>query len=191
LTDPGAEAQITAPNPNPTLLPGWSLFNGATFNNSVAHSGSWSIELSGGGWAVPGAYQSFPAAPGQQFTMSGYGLTPTPLAPLAGGFPWTGLQISYFNAGGADIGTVETGGVGAYAPASAKITDADPANVWKYLTVTATAPAGAASVQVFAITLDSVPTTGFFDDLTLVPEPTTFALAGLGAAALLIFRRRS
>lgn len=27
-------------------------------------------------------------------------------------------------------------------------------------------------------------------NLTIVPEPTTFALAGLGAAALLIFRRR-
>jgi hypothetical protein len=28
-------------------------------------------------------------------------------------------------------------------------------------------------------------------DLSVIPEPTTFALAGLGAAALLIFRRRS
>ncbi len=33
-------------------------------------------------------------------------------------------------------------------------------------------------------------TTGFALDFVLVPEPSTFALAGLGAAALLIFRRR-
>jgi hypothetical protein len=32
----------------------------------------------------------------------------------------------------------------------------------------------------------------YFDDLaaTLIPEPTSLALPGLGAAALLIFRRR-
>jgi hypothetical protein len=39
----------------------------------------------------------------------------------------------------------------------------------------------------------SVPLSGSFGGMTLapIPEPSTFALAGLGAAALLIFRRRS
>ncbi|TAL01254.1 MAG: PEP-CTERM sorting domain-containing protein, partial [Verrucomicrobia bacterium] len=34
------------------------------------------------------------------------------------------------------------------------------------------------------------PLTAGFSMYTAVPEPTSFALAGMGAAALLIFRRR-
>jgi hypothetical protein len=188
LVDPGAEAQTVGV----TGYGGWTLFNGGVFANGPALSGAWSINLTGGGWAVPGAYQQFAASAGQQFTFSGFGLTPTPLLfPPANnpGFPWTGLQISFFNAGGTDIGTVETGGAGAYATAASKIEVGEPAGVWTPLTVTATAPVGTATIQVFAITLDSNPTTGYFDDLDLqlVPEPGTIGLVLTGLLGLVAF----
>ncbi|HEV2320316.1 MAG TPA: hypothetical protein VGV18_11230, partial [Verrucomicrobiae bacterium] len=43
LADPGFEGQVTAPNPNPTGVPGWANFGGATFSMTYAHSGSWSL----------------------------------------------------------------------------------------------------------------------------------------------------
>ena len=59
-------------------------------------------------------------------------------------------------------------------------------------TINFTAQAGTAFYQVGVFTVGAE--SGSFDlrdpSLTIVPEPTTFALAGLGAAALLIFRRR-
>jgi hypothetical protein len=67
--------------------------------------------------------------------------------------------------------------------------------------ITTSNPAGGPT-QVGFLILDHANTTGLgltpasfdFDSLSVivpVPEPTTFALAGLGTAALLIFRRRS
>jgi PEP-CTERM motif len=184
LTDPGAEGQVTSP----TLdgYNGWSLFNGAAFDNTQAHSGQWSIALNGGAWSVPGAYQQFAASAGQQFTLSGYGMVTNVLQDIGNpGFPWVGLQISYFNGLGIDIGTVETGGVGAYATPASKIEVGEPTG-WTFLTVTATAPAGAASVQVFGINLNGGGDAGWVDDLdlVLVPEPSTIALALTGMLGL-------
>jgi hypothetical protein len=188
LVDPGAEAQTISGSGNG--VGGWTLFNGMAFNNTVAHSGSWSIgTTAGGGWSVPGAYQQFTASPGQQFTLSGWGYVPTVLGPEGPtGFPWVGLQISYFN-GATDLGTVETGGAGAYSTPASKIGPGETAGVWKFLTVTATAPAGATSVQGFAIILDPVATTGYLDDMNmvLVPEPGTIGLALTGLLGLAAF----
>ena len=63
LVDPGAELEITAPNPNPTGLPGWSFFGGAGFLTTPnAHTGT-NVVLTpggGGGYSVPGAFQNIP-----------------------------------------------------------------------------------------------------------------------------------
>src|ERR1043166_4797191 len=122
LTDPGAENATSAPNPNPTSLPGWSFFNGAAFSSAFAHSGTNSLgDVGGGGFQVPGDYQQFAATAGQQFTMTGFALTPTA---IAGGANFGQLQITFFsgtNGTGTDIGTVETGGVGAKASAQVNI----------------------------------------------------------------------
>jgi len=189
LVDPGAEGQVVSGTANG--VGGWTLFNGAAFDNTQAHSGSWSVGLlSGGAWSVPGAYQQFPASAGQQFTFSGYCMVTNVLqfAPANNpGFPWIGLQISYFN-GGTDIGTVETGGIGAYATPASKIEVGEPAG-WTFLTVTATAPVGTTSIQVFPINLNANDNSGWADDLdlTLVPEPSTVGLALTGLLGLVAF----
>jgi hypothetical protein len=192
LVDPGAEGQVVGVSG----VGGWSLFNGAAFDNTQAHSGSWSVGMTGGAWSVPGGYQAFPASAGQQFTFSGWGMVLTPLqfAPANNpGFPWIGLQITYFN-GGIDIGTVETGGVGAYATPASKIEVGEPAG-WTFLTVTATAPVGTTSIQVFPINLNANGDPGWMDDmdLTLVPEPSSIGLALTGLLGLVAFvwKRRS
>lgn len=64
---------------------------------------------------------------------------------------------------------------------------------WRQFSVSGIAPAGTASVQARASFLDGVLQTGnpqsaFVDDFVLTPEPTSLALIGLGAVALL--RRR-
>jgi hypothetical protein len=188
LTDPGAENATTAPNPNPTSIPGWSFFNGAAFSSAFAHSGTNSLgDVGGGGFQVPGDYQQFAATAGQQFTMTGFALTPTA---IAGGANFGQLQITFFsgpNGTGSDIGTVETGGVGA--KASAQVNSTSPVGVWIPLSVTATAPAGAQSMQAFTIVIDQNATAVYFDDLTLdlIPEPSTIAMTLTGLLGLVAF----
>src|ERR1041384_7324641 len=161
LTDPGAENATSAPNPNPTSLPGWSFFNGANFSSAFARTGTNSLgDVGGGGFQVPGDYQQFAATAGQQFTMTGFALTPTA---IAGGANFGQLQITFFsgpNGTGSDIGTVETGGVGA--KASAQVNSTSPVGVWIPLSVTATAPAGAQSMQAFTIVIDPNATPVYF-----------------------------
>ena len=112
------------------------------------------------------------------------------------------LKIVFRDAGGVDLdgGTATIGTwVGPANPGaeSGTVTAATTAGTWNFLEVQAIAPAGTASAVFLALNvnqqLDGAVSKFYFDDLeaTLVPEPTTFALAGLGAAALLVFRRRS
>jgi hypothetical protein len=185
LLDPGFESG--------GVSSAWSTFNGGAFSMNFARSGSWSMLDSGGGsFSVPGSFETFATTAGSQYDLSGYGLAAT--APGTG-TSFGALQITYFsgpNGTGSNLGTVET------SPGNAKvsneITAASPLSVWIPLdTGIATAPAGAQSFQVFTIVVDQNPTAVYFDDLTLtqVPEPSSFALAGLGALSLFrILRRR-
>ena len=188
LTDPGAENATSAPNPNPTSLPGWSFFNGASFSTAFAHSGTNSLgDVGGGGFQVPGDYQQFAASAGQQYTMTGFALTP---AAIAAGANFGQLQITFFggpNGTGANLGTVETSP--GNAKASAQVNNLSPVGVWIPLNVTATAPAGTASMQAFTIVIDQNATAVYFDDLTLdlVPEPSTIGMAVAGLLGLVAF----
>jgi len=185
LTDPGFESGGTGSQ--------WNLFNGAAFSQTFAHSGTWSMEDNGhGGFGVPGSFQIFAAAPGNAFELTGFGLTPT----LPGtGTTFGALQITFFsgpNGTGSNLGTVET------SPGNAKVSNqinaTSPTSTWIALdTGTATAPAGSQSMEAFTIVVDQNAANVFFDDLTLtqVPEPSSFALVGLGALGLLARLRRS
>jgi hypothetical protein len=195
LVDPSAESQISTPNPATGYGQGWSFFNGATFSSAQAESGSWSIAEQGrGGYSVPGTYQQFAATAGQQFTMSGFGLT---TAALTGG-DFGLLQITYFsgaNGTGSNLGTVETSPGNADGSA-VQINGTSALNTWIPMSVTATAPTGSQSMQAFAITIDPVAMTApiYFDNMTLTataaPEPSTLALAGLGSLGMLSLLRR-
>ena len=191
LVDPGAELQTSTPNPATGYGQGWAFFNGATFSQTVAHSGTWSIaDVGAGGYTVPGAYQQFAAAAGQQFTMTGFGLTTAALTTGYGD-----LQITYWsgpNGTGSNLGTVETSPGNAYP--SAQINSGTPVNTWTALSVTATAPVGTQSIDAYAITIDATAAPIYFDDMTLTatatPEPSTLALAGMGGMAMLSLLRR-
>src|ERR1700733_1128840 len=149
FTDPGFEGQVTAPNPNPTGIPGWANFGGAQFSTTYAHSGSWSLYTpdNGGGYSVPGTYQVFAATPGEQFTLSGWVYTPNVLP--VNGNDFAILQLSF------DTGTPPNNYGGA--PSSGPAVGVNigqpaggggvplPQGVWTYASVTATAPATTAS----------------------------------------------
>jgi len=188
LVDPGAEGQVVGPGG----IGGWSLFNGMAFSTNFAHSGSWSLNGNGpGGFTVPGAFQTLPASGGQVYTMTAFGLTPATAANVPNS--WGALQITYFagtNGTGANLGTVET------SPGNAKVGNhvdsTTPLNTWVPLSVTATAPAGAQSMQVFDLVLDQTPMNVYFDDqdLELVPEPSTVAMALTGLLGLVAFAKK-
>ncbi len=159
---------------------GWILFDESSFSSNEARTGSQSMYNWGYSRTVTyppyfvgivsGSFQEFPAGPGSRWRMTGYGLAPTKLE----GAPAFGIvQVSFFDASGNDLGTVETAGdTTARAKTSNEVNAQTPAGEWTLLdTGTATAPAGAATIQAFTLYVDfsgSNTTQGvYFDDLSL------------------------
>jgi hypothetical protein len=159
LVDAGMEAQVSP------AQGGWNLFGGA-FSTAQARTGRWSM-LDQASLGVVGAYQQFPAAPGSRWQLIGYGMSPAMLL----GAPAFGLvQVTFFDALGQDLGTVETAGQAFPAKTSGPVDGGTPVGQWTLLdTGIATAPAGTVFVQAFTLYVDfSGYTQGvFFDDLRL------------------------
>jgi len=193
LTDPGAEGEISAPNPNPTAIPGWSFFSGAQFLTTVnAHTGTNVVDLpaNGGGYSVPGAFQNFPASAGQTFTLSGWVYTPNLLVSNSNDFAilqlqyWTGA--GYSNADGGAVG-VNIGTPIGPGPTTVGL----PQGVWTFASVSAVAPAGTAGVSAYGLGINADANGTFYlDDMVLVPEPSTVAMALTGLLGLVAFARR-
>ena len=173
LKDAGFELQTAADEG------GWKLFEISLFSKNYARSGTRSMFNGGFSRTVPfqatfignasGAYQEFPATAGTRWKLTGYGLTP---ATLEGTTAFGVLQVSFFNANGKDLGTVETAGGTTKAKTSAQVNRDSPANEWIFLdTSIATAPEGTATIQAFTLFVDfsgSNRTQGvYFDDLRL------------------------
>ena len=186
-----APLAVTADEHNPIVDPsfedrtqpddgGWTLFDESVISTAFARTGSQSMYNGGLSQTttyppyfvgmVSGSFQEFPAEAGSKWRMVGYGMAPTELS----GTPAFGiLQISFFDAEGRDIGTVETAGSAtAKAKTSNEVNNQTPEGEWTFLdTGVATAPSGAASVQVFTLYVDYSGTNKsqgvFFDDLTL------------------------
>ncbi|MEL7448404.1 MAG: hypothetical protein AAFN78_04300 [Pseudomonadota bacterium] len=159
---------------------GWRLFGASQASSAHARQGKHSM-LNGATsqsvayppyfvGMISGAYQEFDAKPGSRWRLTGYGMTPTAIT----GAPAFGLvQVSFFDAAGNDLGTVETVGEdAAKAKLSEEINNKTPVGEWVLLdTGIATAPAGAATVQAFTLFIDysgaSIFQGVYFDDLRL------------------------
>ena len=174
LKDPSFELQL------PADQGGWILFDYSKFSSDEARTGEQSVFHWGYSRTVPfpafldgsasGSYQEFPAAPGSQWRLTGFGKTPNELK----GTPAFGIvQVSFFDSRGKDLGTVETAGnTTTRARISNDVNSQSPVGEWIFLdTGIATAPEGTATVQAFTLFVDysgsGISQGVYFDDLSL------------------------
>jgi len=202
LADPGAEQELTAPNPNPNGLAGWSFFNGTQFlTTGVALGGTNVIDTpaGGGGYSVPGAFQNFAASAGQTFVFSGNIYLPGALTPNGNGFAL--LQLGFFTGappnnygGGTEISSASSPNYGQ--PAGGGGVNL-PVGVWTPISVTGTAVNVGLnhvnSVGAYILDINSDTTATFYFDnmsLTVVPEPSSVMLVLAGLSGLVMFARK-
>jgi hypothetical protein len=193
LVNGSFESNTTTPNPINLagVGQGWSAdFGGGAFTQSgaQAQSGSFSLltqNAVGNNWNPQGSYQIVPATAGLTYNLSAYFLAPTALTGTYG--TPIGVQLTFEDASLASLGN---------APGAAFVA-LGPINTWYNYGVTGVAPAGTAYIAAYVWFMDNGQTATdsvYIDNasLTVVPEPTTLALAGLcGAAALSLIRRRN
>lgn len=174
LKDPSFELEVS-PNEG-----GWSPFETSWVSGDQARTGDKSMFNIGLSRTVPyqpffvgtvsGSYQAFPATPGSRWQLTGYGLVS---AALRGAPAFGVVQVSFFDAEGEDLGTVETARTGgSKAKTSNEIDRKTPPGEWIWLdTGVATAPEGTAAVHAFTLFVDfsgaNVGQGVYFDDLTL------------------------
>ncbi len=173
LKDPSFELRL------PSDQGGWRLFEVSMYSDDQAHSGDRSMFNAGLSrtiayhpyfvGVVSGSYQEFPATPGSRWRLTGYGLAAAPLQ----GTPASGIiQVSFFDADGKDLGTLETANAKTKAKTSNEVNNRTPAGQWIRLdTGIATAPPDAATIQAFTIYVDfsgaNLTQGVYFDDLSL------------------------
>jgi hypothetical protein len=186
LSDPGFESGTVVPSG----MGGWATFNGAHFSTAFADTGSFSMDNAGGGnFSVPGAFQYVAAQPGVSYLLTGFAFVPTT---LPGGTSEGFLQMTFVDSTTTvNLGTVQTSPGNALV-STPVVNNASPTGTWIPLSLIATAPAGTAYAEPFTLVLDQNPTTVYFDNLslTVVPEPSTLALLGVGLVAPFFVRRR-
>jgi hypothetical protein len=179
-------------------MTGWTINNGVIGQPGIgAQSGAFSTLLTIDGDGVPEINQSFVATPGQQFNFSGYMMTP---AALPGGPSFGVLKIVFRNATDVDLPVIASpGDIGTInntfpGMESGQVNSASPVNQWLFLEAQATAPANTAKVLFLALNVEFNPGNhsiyGDSFQASLVPEPASAMMAGLGTLALLIRRRR-
>jgi hypothetical protein len=204
LADPGAEQELSAPNPNPLGQAGWAFFGGATFlTTPFAHGGTNVVETPGGagGYSVPGAFQNFAATAGQTFVLAGWVYTPNLLVSNSNDFAilqlqfYTGAPPSNYGGGTAVGGAI---GVNIGTPIGPGPTTVPlPQGVWTYASVTGTAVnvglnhVNSVSAYGLGINADAN-ATFYFDDLDLhvIPEPSSILLVLTGLCGLAMFARK-
>lgn len=185
LVNPGFEVGTAPGNPDVYGAAGWiafgNVYNTSSPNPGAAgpHSGTGSLKEFGTFPGVSGAFQSFAAAAGQPWSLSGFGLNASsdPMQPDNFGL----LKISFQDAANNEILGIE----------SAHITILSPLDQWQALAASGVAPAGTDHVNLFALFVQPNFNGGaaFFDDVSATPAPGSGLLLGLGA--LLLRRRRS
>jgi len=188
LLNPGFETDAVldaAPVPGAT---DWTAFNGANTASAsiyVTRNGIGSLELPGnGGFGVPGAYQTFPAVPGELWDLQGYMLTSNAL-PANATF---GVLKIVWSDGVNDLapGTVNFGAANFANPGIESrplLNSSSTPNVWQFTRAQGIAPAGTTQVKLFALFVDQSAGTGFFDDLQATNSGSTPLIASITSPA--------
>jgi hypothetical protein len=169
------------PAPTPVTTGGVAADDWAVFFKPFSGGGA-------NGAATAHLYQDNPATPGLTYILTGW----------AGAEANALMADALFAVEFLDGGGVEIPASGAELSLLPTLfTPNGEAFSYKQYTVSATAPAGTVSVRARISMIDATsnPLGGgqafVVDDFTLVPEPTTFVLVGLGLVGLFAFRRRS
>ncbi len=149
----------------------WSGFGGfftTSANLNPARTGVGALQLVGGGaFGVPGAFQTFPATPGQVWDLQGYMRTNEAL-PAGATF---GLLKIVFGDGAVDLepAAVNIGQLGPAANPGVEalpfLNSASEVGTWQFAHAQGVAPAGTIEVRLFALFVDENPGTVYFDDL--------------------------
>lgn len=181
LTNPGFESGLT----------GWNGFGNQFAESITPRTGSGVAKMFGnfsGGFNVSGLFQSFPAAPGQNWSFDAYfrhntgDLMTGNSIPDGGAGNWVIAKMEFRDASDAVTGFVE----------SAPFDGTDTPDTWLARSVALTAPANTASVWAFLLYLQPQFDGGavLIDDTRLVPTPGAATLL-CGAVVAFTRRRRS
>ena len=188
LLNPGFETDAVLNAAPVAGATGWTAFNGAntvSANGYVTRTGIGSLQLPGnGGFGVPGAFQTFPAVPGELWDLQGYMLTSNAL-PANATF---GLLKIVWSDGVNDLqpGTVNIGVANNANPGIESrplLNSASTPNVWQFTRAQGIAPAGTTQVKLFALMVDQSAGTGYFDDLQATNSGTTPLAASITSPA--------
>lgn len=162
----------------------WNTFgnaNTASADLDPVRTGIGSLQLvGGGGFGVPGAFQTFPANPGETWDLQGYMLTENAL-PANATF---GLLKIVWSDGVSDLPPAAI--IFGQADASAFpgiqalpfLNSASTPNTWQFAQARGVAPAGTTEVKFFALFVDENAGTAYFDDLQATLVPAAPALPG-------------
>lgn len=189
LGNPGFETDAVLNAAPVAGATGWTTFGNASTasaNLDPVDSGIGSLRLAGGGnFSVPGAYQTFPASPGQIWDFQGSMLTKGTL-PANATF---GLLKIVWNNGTSDLPPAGINFGQAAPPANPgieslpQLNSTSALNTWQFTHAQGVAPAGTTKVSFYALFVDQSAGTGYFDDLaaTRVPEPNSLVLIGIAS----------
>ncbi len=170
-------------------LSGWSGFGNQFADTTTPRTGDGVAKMFGtftGGFGVSGLFQTFPAAPGQMWTMSGFFRHNTGDA-LFGNGPansnWVISKLSFRNAADQEIGFAE----------SAPFDGRNLVDVWTPTSAVGAAPANTVAVQAFFLFIQPNFDGGsvLIDDALLVPAPGVASFLAVGGIALGARRRRA
>jgi len=165
---------------------GWVAYSGSpAFVQSTARSGNWSLQANYAPMMDGSIVHQWVAVqPGSRYALTGWGMTPVRLG---------NNRVGYLDLTFCDINHVPIG----QGNESGTISSSSPLNTWIALSVTGTAPTGAAYAEVIAgVGFPYFQTLGnnavYFDDLTLsqIPEPAVHALLMTGLSGGLWFHSR-
>lgn len=184
LANPGFEIPVLAGG-DVFGATGWNVFGGGTFTiKNAPHSGDNAFKTFG---QTSGAFQDFPALPGQEWKGSAWILNPS-FDAMAGAQIAT-ANIEWRNAADSVI---------SFLPSAPPITTATPqgsnAAGYTLVNVGGIAPPGTTKARFVLLTGAFAGGGGgapFFDDASFerVPEPTVLVMVGIMAACLSAFRR--